>query len=179
MTENTQKSQYSRSYVLYYMVHDVFCGYQIQKRLKGEIKNHFNGLHNNCPVFSQNATKPMLLSNLHYIKQEQIRRWGSMRKRKGEQKGSLHGGCRFSIEKTFTASRTAKTWDPVITIPFPFEFVVISQFLIWNVVSESSDTLVEASSRDSPRSMSLRAYITIRLLPSTLIILAVQLGVQL
>ena len=65
---------------------------------------------------------------------------GKHEEKKGEQEGSLHGGCGFSIEKTFTASRTAKAWDPVITIPFPFEFVVISQFLVWDVVSESSDT---------------------------------------
>ena len=163
------------------MVHDVFWSYQIQKKIEGgNKKNHLKGLHSNCPVFSQNATNPMLLSNLHYIKQdEQTRRLRSMWGGRRRKRVSLHGGFRFSIEKTFTASRTAKTWDPVITIPFPFEFVVIGQFLVWNVVSESGDTTVGASSRDSPRSMSLRAYITIRLLPSTLIILAVQLGVQL
>lgn len=38
MTEKQQESQYSRSYVLYYMVHDVFGVIKYKKRLKGEIR---------------------------------------------------------------------------------------------------------------------------------------------
>lgn len=85
------------------------------------------------------------------------------------------------IKKSFTTSRAAETWDPVVAVPFPFKFVVISQFLIWIIVSQTNSTMFQdpVSTGHLPRSMSLKAYITIRLLPSTLMILAVQLGVQL
>lgn len=81
------------------------------------------------------------------------------------------------IEKAFTSRGTTKTWYPIIAIPFSFKFVVICKLLICLLISHLDQPQILWLYL--PLSMSLRAYITIRLLPSTLMILAVQLGVQL
>ena len=99
----------------------------------------------------------------------------------------VSGRWRLLVEEAFAAGRTTETWYPIIAVPFPLKFVVVGQFLILKQLAHRLVHLKELGREpqskkekgDLPRSISLKAYITIRLLPSTLIILAVQLGVQL
>ncbi len=35
------------------------------------------------------------------------------------------------VEEAFAAGRAAKTWDSVVAVPFPLEFVIVGELLAW------------------------------------------------
>lgn len=40
------------------------------------------------------------------------------------------------VEETFTARRSTKAWNTIVTIPFPFELVVVRKFLVCEELAE-------------------------------------------
>jgi len=50
-----------------------------------------------------------------------------------QSEGRVTGGrknCRL-VEETFATGGTAETWDPIITIPFALEFIIVSELFVW------------------------------------------------
>ena len=35
------------------------------------------------------------------------------------------------VEKAFAAGGTTETWDPIITVPFTLEFIIVGEFFVW------------------------------------------------
>ena len=84
--------------------------------------------------------------------------------------------CLSLIKETFATHRATETRYSVIAINLSFKFVVVRQFFVYIIVSRIQ--LSSPLNKNSLFPISRRAYMTILFVPSTLIIFAVQFGVQ-